>query len=174
MQSMHYRVSLKNTLIILALASITSACSTQQPSKPLNIDPTWAPIANSSHSAQLTQLLTAEFTLQRQGSEFASPLYLEAAQQSDQAAVAKRATSSAIMSDDNDAVLKASARWLELDPHDANIYPIRLQALLVEGDTNSAAELLQQALDSQVSLAFLPNFIDQNIRQTDITERTVE
>ena len=171
MQSMHYRVSLKNTLIILALASITSACSTQQPSKPLNIDPTWAPIANSSHSAQLTQLLTAEFTLQRQGSEFASPLYLEAAQQSDQAAVAKRATSSAIMSDDNDAVLKASARWLELDPHDANIYPIRLQALLVEGDTNSAAELLQQALDSQVSLAFLPNFVDQNIRQTDITEQ---
>ena len=171
MQSMHYRVSLKNTLIILALASITSACSTRQTSKPLNIDPTWAPIANSSHSAQLTQLLTAEFTLQRQGSEFASPLYLEAAQQSDQAAVAKRATSSAIMSDDNDAVLKASARWLELDPNDANIYPIRLQALLVEGNTNSAAELLQQALDSQVSLAFLPNFVDQNIRQTDITEQ---
>ncbi len=171
MQSMHYRVSLKNTLIILALASITSACSTRQPSKPLNIDPTWAPIANSSHSAQLTQLLTAEFTLQRQGSEFASPLYLEAAQQSDQAAVAKRATSSAIMSDDNDAVLKASARWLELDPNDASIYPIRLQALLVEGDTNSAAELLQQALDNQVSLAFLPNFVDQNIRQTDITEQ---
>ena len=171
MQSMHYRVSLKNTLIILALASITSACSTRQTSKPLSIDPTWAPIANSSHSAQLTQLLTAEFTLQRQGSEFASPLYLEAAQQSDQAAVAKRATSSAIMSDDNDAVLKASARWLELDPNDANIYPIRLQALLVEGDTNSAAELLQQALDSQVSLAFLPNFVDQNIRQTDITEQ---
>lgn len=171
MQSMHYRVSLKNTLIILALASITSACSTRQTSKPLNIDPTWAPIANSSHSAQLTQLLTAEFTLQRQGSEFASPLYLEAAQQSNQAAVAKRATSSAIMSDDNDAVLKASARWLELDPNDANIYPIRLQALLVEGNTNSAAELLQQALDSQVSLAFLPNFVDQNIRQTDITEQ---
>ncbi len=171
MQSMHYRVSLKNTLIILALASITSACSTRQPSKPLNIDPTWAPIANSSHSAQLTQLLTAEFTLQRQGSEFASPLYLEAAQQSNQAAVARRATSSAIMSDDNDAVLKASARWLELDPNDASIYPIRLQALLVDGDTNSAAELIQQALDSQVSLAFLPNFVDQNIRQTDITEQ---
>jgi tetratricopeptide (TPR) repeat protein len=168
---MHYRVSLKNTLIILALASITSACSTRQPSKPLNIDPTWAPIANSSHSAQLTQLLTAEFTLQRQGSEFASPLYLEAAQQSNQAAVARRATSSAIMSDDNDAVLKASARWLELDPNDASIYPIRLQALLVDGDTNSAAELIQQALDSQVSLAFLPNFVDQNIRQTDITEQ---
>ena len=171
MQYMHYRVSLKNTLIILALAFITSACSTRQPSKPLNIDPTWAPIANSSHSAQLTQLLTAEFTLQRQGSEFASPLYLEAAQQSNQAAVAKRATSSAIMSDDNDAVLKASARWLELDPNDASIYPIRLQALLVDGDTNSAAELIQQALDSQVSLAFLPNFVDQNIRQTDITEQ---
>ena len=46
-----------------------------------------------------------------------------------------------------------------------------MQALLVEGNTNSAAELLQQALDSQVSLAFLPNFVDQNIRQTDITEQ---
>lgn len=172
MQSMHYRVSLKRTFIILALASLTSACSiTHHSAHALVMNPDWGTNSNSAHGMQMKQLLTAEFALQRQGSEVASPLYLEAAKQSSQAEVAQRATSTAMMNDNTNEVLAATDRWLELEPNNSAVYPIRLQALLIDGNTEKAAALLHEAIERKVSLDFLPNFVDQNVRQTSVTDQ---
>lgn len=155
-------------LSLSACSSVSNHVTSQQP------DPLWAPVVKSEHTKQLEQLLGAEFALQRQGSQQASALYLDVANSSNDADIAKRATSTAIMSDDTQAILDASARWIELSPHASEAYPIRLQALLNAEQTEQAAELLIAASEQSVSLDFLATFVDQNVRNDTITSQLDE
>ena len=168
MQRVQHIFPLKKALLGAAVAVSITACSTA-PRQPLAVDDSWQSITQSSRSQQLSDLLTAEFTLQRQGSTVATPLYLQAASDTQDAGVAKRATTTAMVSEQNDAVLQATQQWLAVAPEAEQAYPVRLQALLLAEDIDGARALLQQALDHQVSLAFLPEFVDQNVRHTDTT-----
>ena len=168
MQRMQHSLTLKKALFGAAFAVSITACSTT--SRPtLAVDNTWQPIRQSERSQQLSELLTAEFTLQRQGSQVAAPLYLQAATDTQDAGVAKRATTTAMVSERNEAVLNATEQWLAVAPHAKQAYPVRLQALLLKNDINEVRGLLKQALENDVSLSFLPEFVDQNARNTEIT-----
>ncbi|MBM6551603.1 tetratricopeptide repeat protein [Marinomonas ostreistagni] len=168
MQRMQAHFSFKKTLLVSALSVFVSACSTQ-PTTALPVDNSWQPITRSERAERLSQLLTAEFTLQRQGSTKASQLYYDAAQATQDAAVAKRATTAAMISEDNQQVLQASEHWLTLEPDAAQAYPVRLQALLIAQQAEAAQQLLINATEQQVSLAFLPDFVDQNVRNNQVT-----
>ncbi|SBS24648.1 Tetratricopeptide repeat protein [Marinomonas aquimarina] len=172
MQRLQFPFSLKRVFLPMTLGLSLCACSSvSNHVAPLQPDPQWAPVAQSQQARQLEQLLAAEFALQRQGSQQASAMYLEVAKQSNDAEIAKRATSTAVMSDDTQAILDASERWLALSPDATEIYPVRLQALLTDEQTEQAAQLLKQAAQQQLALDFLPNFIDQNVRNEGITSQ---
>lgn len=170
MQRLQHPFTLKRVFLSMTLGLSLSACSSfSNHVTPLQPNPQWAPVAQSDHAKQLEQLLAAEFALQRQGSQQASTLYLDAAKQSNDKGIAKRATSTAVMSDDTQAILNASERWLELNPNANEAYPVRLQALLNVEQTDQAEALLIQAAQNNVPLSFLPNFVDQNVRHENIT-----
>lgn len=170
MQRMQYAVSIKRAFITMAFGLSVSACSSISNSHTAPIaDNRWAPVAKSKHAEQLEQLLSAEFALQRQGSESATALYLDLAEQSTDVEIAKRATSTAMMSEDSQAVLKASSRWLTLEPNASQAYPILMQAQLSVGALDEAKALLLKAKKNNISLSFLPSFVDQNIRHDNIT-----
>ena len=172
MQRLRHPFTLKRVFLSITFGLSLSACSSvSNHVTPLQADSQWAPVAQSTHAKQLEQVLGAEFTLQRQGSQQASTLYLEVAQQSSDEGIAKRATSTAVMSDDTQAILNASQRWLELNPSASEAYPVRLQALLNTEQTDQAAELLIQARQHNAALGFLPNFVDQNVRHENITSQ---
>ena len=172
MQRLRHPIPLKRVFLSITFGLSLSACSSvSNHVTPLQADSQWAPVAQSTHAKQLEQVLGAEFTLQRQGSQQASTLYLEVAQQSSDEGIAKRATSTAVMSDDTQAILNASQRWLELNPSASEAYPVRLQALLNTEQTDHAAELLIQATQHNAALGFLPNFVDQNVRHENITSQ---
>ncbi|WP_417553328.1 tetratricopeptide repeat protein [Marinomonas fungiae] len=172
MQRLRHPIPLKRVFLSITFGLSLSACSSvSNHVTPLQADSQWAPVAQSTHAKQLEQVLGAEFTLQRQGSQQASTLYLEVAQQSSDEGIAKRATSTAVMSDDTQAILNASQRWLELNPSASEAYPVRLQALLNTEQTDQAAELLIQATQHNAALGFLPNFVDQNVRHENITSQ---
>lgn len=166
--SQHENTTVK-CLIAIALSIVVSACSTstKQPQQ-MEYNVQSIPVNQSNHAAQLTQLLQAEFSLQRHGGKAAFPLYFDAAQNTNDASVSQRATSAAIASDNNDAVLLATQLWLEQDPKAAQAYPVRLQALLVDEQTKIAQELLTQCKKEGIALDFLPDFVDQNIRNNRI------
>lgn len=168
MQRMQHPASINRVLTTLALGLSLSACSVTPKTTP-PLDYRWTPLATTEHAAQIDQILKAEFALQRQGSEQATSIYLDAANRSQDAEVAKRATSIAIMGEDDESVLEASSRWIELNPSASEAYPINLQALLNLGQSDQAEALLLQAKQHNVSLDFLPNFVDQNVRQNVIT-----
>lgn len=172
MQRLQYPIPLNRVFLSITVGLSLSACSSvSNHVTPLQADPQWAPVAQSTHAKQLEQVLGAEFALQRQGSQQASALYLEVAKQSNDENIAKRATSTAVMSDDSQAILNASKRWLELNPSASEAYPVRLQALLNAEQTDQASELLIQAAQHKASLGFLPSFVDQNVRHESITSQ---
>lgn len=169
MQRLFSNHILKKTFTSIALAISVSACTTMtKPNQSPQYD-TWPTLSESPHSNALEQLITAEFTLQRLGSAAATPIYLDAANRMTDVGVAKRATTTAIISEQNDAVLATSQRWLALAPTDMQVYPVRLQALLLSNQIKNAQTLLKTALEHDVSLEFLPTFVDQNVRNTAVT-----
>ncbi|MCO4784695.1 MAG: hypothetical protein KC467_02120 [Marinomonas atlantica] len=170
MQRMQHAVSIKRAFLTMAFGLSVSACSSIPNSHTVPIaDNRWSPVAQSKHTEQLEQLLSAEFALQRQGSESATTLYLDLAEQSTDVEIAKRDTSTAMMSEDSQAVLKASSRWLTLDPSASQAYPILMQAQLSIGALDEAKALLLKAKKNDIPLSFLPSFVDQNIRHDRIT-----
>lgn len=172
MQRLQHPFSLKRVFLSMTFGLSLSACSSvSNHVTPLQPDPQWAPVAQSEHAKQLEQLLGAEFALQRQGSQQASSMYLDVANQSNDSNIAKRATSTAVMSDDTQTILDATERWLTLDPSASEAYPIRLQALLNAEQSDQAAILLTQAAQRNVKLDFLPDFVDQNVRHESITSQ---
>ena len=172
MHTLQKKNVLVQSLLIATLGLSVSACSTNTKPSSLAADTTWpTPNLETSHSQELTQLLGAEFTLQRHGGSEAFPLYLNAAQRTGDEKVSQRATAAAINSDDNDSVLAATELWLKQNPKANQAYPVRFQALLTDGQTDQAKDLLIQARAEDITLDFLPSFIDQQVRNPDTTDQ---
>lgn len=169
MQPVLYPFFTSRFVLTLAATLSVSACSTLK--TPLTLPAEhWAPNKNSEHSKTLEQVLAAEFTLHRQGSSEAIPLFMEAAAQNNNLDLIKRATATALMSENNQAILDATERWVATSPTDAEVYPIRLQALLNDGQIEPAKDLLRGLKNLNVPFDFLPTFVDQNVRDEQVIQ----
>lgn len=94
----------------------------------------------------LYRLLAAEIAGQRGDVDYAASVYLDAADESPDPAVAERAARLALYAGRDDLALRASARWQTLDPAAVGARQMAALAALRSGDVERTVEALESSL----------------------------
>jgi Flp pilus assembly protein TadD, contains TPR repeats len=118
----------------------------------------------------LTKLLEAEFLLQREGPGAAYDKFATILRSEKSPAMAKRVTNIAIASQNPAYIEESTNLWISIDPKAEEPYPLQLQIYFASGRYKQASELISRALEHDVSLQFLPTFLDQHSREVDTLE----
>lgn len=161
---------LKGHLLFIAFISLPliSACS--QTVQPNNTQPKIekAPSAQSfSSKGNIEELLTAEFTLQREGPSKAFEAFYELASQSGDIALIKRLMHIAVVSQNPVHIERSANLWLSADPTSETAYSLKLQILIKDNRTEEVTTLLTNAIRHKVSLRFLPLYLEEHVRDSD-------
>jgi len=104
--------------------------------------------AHATTEDALAQTLQGEFALQAGDGAMATRKYLEAAEKTDDSALARRATQVALLAHEDVFAAKALARWRQLDPKSDDLAAADALLALRRGDRSSATRVLLAMLDS--------------------------
>ncbi len=108
---------------------------------------TTADSSSKFSTAVIYKLLTAEIARKRNRLGLAVNLYLEAAEESRDAAVAERATRMAVFARDQERSLKAVMLWNQLAPHNLAAKQVHAALLIRANRTTEAAHALSALID---------------------------
>ncbi len=142
----------RSCLPALALAlALLSGCSGVQTQSVAGATPgAAAPASSKISAAVLYKLLTAEIARKRNRLDLAVSLYLQAAEESRDVAVAERATRMAVFARDEARSLTASILWIQLAPRNLAARQVHA-ALLIRAHRNDEAARALSALIDEAS-----------------------
>ena len=126
--------------------------------------------SQTTSSLQVEALLTAEFTLQREGPQKAFELFYNIASQSDDIKLIERLTHIAVASQNDTYVERSANLWLATDPLSEQAYSLKSQVLIKNQQTEATAALLSDAIEHKVLLRFLPLYLEDHVRDKDKVE----
>ena len=132
----------------LGLACLLPACAGGFVQQHREFEPqTQVSPANGFENGVLYNLLVGEFAGQQRQMDIAAKYYLKAAEQSDDPAVADRATRIVLFSKNSEMALQAARRWNELAPDDSNAVQAMAVAHLHLRQVDEAMPYLERILD---------------------------
>ncbi|TDO96475.1 tetratricopeptide repeat protein [Marinomonas balearica] len=118
----------------------------------------------------LTELLEAEFLLQRDGPGAAYGKFVKILKHEKSEKMAKRVTNIAIVSQNPAYIEESTNLWISIAPSAEEPYPLQLQLYFASGRYKQAAQLIMHAIKHNVSLRFFPSYLDQHSREVDTLE----
>jgi len=165
----------KSAILLFSLISLSmlSACNQTTVQKGSVQGPQIEPKQETASSRHIETLLEAEFSLQREGPNEAFDQFYDLAKESRNLELTKRVTDIAIASQNNDHIEKSTDLWLSVEPNSEQAYSLRMQVLANNHQDNEVTSLLIKAIDNQVSLRFLPLYLEDNVRNSD-NVKTIE
>lgn len=180
------------TLLFLASSLAISGCSTSQQlltnkshSDKTSQSQTNHSLTQPSHSTaqktpsstlsdvphdHLKALLTAEFTLQREGANQAFPMFYQLASETRNKAITERLLRVATATQDKESIEKSADLTMSIAPKEQQAYVLKFQVLMQASRTKETADLMNEAINNRVSLDFLPVYADDNIRSNEIMD----
>ena len=143
---------LRHFAMVGGLLAVLSGCAALRPTapaggaaKPQPLDRLVVAIPDADHDVT-AQLLAGEMALTRSDLKTAATAYGKAAQLSDDAEVAERATALALAVHDDPAAERALARWQKLGAKPAAVAQSRAELALDRGDATEAQSQLERML----------------------------
>lgn len=127
-------------------------------------------IQQEHHGASTTEmesLLEAEFTLQREGASKAFPLFYKIAIQTKNPSLIEQLTHIGVASQNTLYIEKSADLWLQSAPNNEQAYALKLQILVKNKQPSEITKLLTQAINHNVSLNFLPTYLDHHVRENE-------
>ncbi|BFM49416.1 tetratricopeptide repeat protein [Marinomonas sp. THO17] len=144
------------------------ACSTIKPEQQsLTIENQAQPLV-AQDAKQISALLNAEFKLQREGPNKAFDDFYVLAQQTQDLELIKRLTNIAVASRNKVYIEQSTNLWLAVEPTSEQAYALALQVYTQGNRPSDIAQLIDQAMSHQVSLQFLPVYLDDNVRNSQL------
>ena len=160
----------KGLLTLVAMLSFTllCACSHNTISKDIeSLTPEEKSLVIKASNDDIESLLSAEFMLQREGPNKAFESFYELANQSKDLALIKRLIQIAVASQNHVLIERSSNLWLSVDPTAEAAYALKLQVLIQGNRTEEVSTLLTNAMRHNISLRFLPIYLEENIRENE-------
>jgi tetratricopeptide (TPR) repeat protein len=143
-------------LCVPAVALLLAGCSSfgLQSGRAENAAPAPRPepeslLQTDPRAQTLYRLLVAEFAGQRGDIEAAARAYVEAAETSDDPAIAERAARLAVYSGSEDLAVRATQRWLELEPDSRTARRVAALAALRSGDVERTVTAFLSSLPTE-------------------------
>lgn len=160
--------SLAMVFFIVVGAILISGCS-YSTTKPTVLPSEKQPLQseNKPSQADIESLLKAEFTLQREGPEKAFELFYALTSQYTDLFAIERLTYLALIAQNDLYIEKSTNLWLSIDPTSDTAYGLKMQSLVNHLRQKEVFLLLSNAIDNNAPLAFLPLYLEDNIRHTD-------
>lgn len=150
-------MSQKTLILIIAILSLLSGCSTlqnQSANTPLTEEPQPSLPDRDLEPDILYQLLVAELAGQQQRYDILLGNYLAAAQKTGDAGLAERATHIAVSLKAHQAALTAAQLWHQAAPHNSRAKQVLAGQLILNENLDEAIELLEQLLASDNDTSF--------------------
>ncbi|QRV25024.1 tetratricopeptide repeat protein [Marinomonas foliarum] len=160
----------KGLLTLVATLSVTllSACSHNTISKDIeSLTPEEQSLLTKASNDDIQSLLNAEFTLQREGPNKAFESFYDLANKSNDLALIKRLIQVAVASQNHIFIERSTNLWLSVAPNAEAAYALKLQVLIQGNRTEEVTTLLTNAMRHNVSLRFLPIYLEENVREND-------
>jgi tetratricopeptide (TPR) repeat protein len=160
----------KGLLTLVATLSVTllSACSHNTISKDIeSLTPEEQSLLTKASNDDIQSLLNAEFTLQREGPNKAFESFYDLANKSNDLALIKRLIQVAVASQNHIFIERSTNLWLSVAPSAEAAYALKLQVLIQGNRTEEVTTLLTNAMRHNVSLRFLPIYLEENVREND-------
>ncbi|ETI60324.1 tetratricopeptide repeat protein [Marinomonas profundimaris] len=126
-----------------------------------------SPQVTRMSNSNIEALLNAEFTLQREGPNKAFEPFYKLASQSGNVPLIERLTHIAVVSQNRMYIERSADLWLSVVPTSEPAYSLKLQILIKENRANDVATLLTDAIQKNVSLRFLPLYLEEIVRDSD-------
>lgn len=160
----------KGLLTLVATLSVTllSACSHNTISKDIeSLTPEEQSLLTKASNDDIQSLLNAEFTLQREGPNKAFESFYDLANKSNDLALIKRLIQVAVAAQNHIFIERSTNLWLSVAPNAEAAYALKLQVLIQGNRTEEVTTLLTNAMRHNVSLRFLPIYLEENVREND-------
>ncbi|WP_137170336.1 tetratricopeptide repeat protein [Marinomonas sp. FW-1] len=160
----------KGLLTLVATLSVTllSACSHNTISEDIeSLTPEERSLVIKASNDDIESLLNAEFMLQREGPNKAFESFYELANKSKDLALIKRLTQIAVASQNPMLIERSSNLWLSVDSTAEAAYALKMQVLIQGNRTEEVTTLLTNAMRHNVSVRFLPIYLEENIRENE-------
>lgn len=160
----------KGLLTLVATLSFTllSACSHNTISQDIeSLAPEERSLITKASNDDIQSLLNAEFMLQREGPNKAFESFYNLANKSNDLALIKRLMQIAVASQNHVLIERSTNLWLSVDPTAEAAYALKLQVLIQNNRTEEVTTLLTNAMRNNVSLRFLPIYLEENVREND-------
>ncbi|MGO3739602.1 MAG: tetratricopeptide repeat protein [Marinomonas foliarum] len=154
----------------MATLSVTllSACSHNTISKDIeSLTPEEQSLLTKASNDDIQSLLNAEFTLQREGPNKAFESFYDLANKSNDLALIKRLIQVAVAAQNHIFIERSTNLWLSVAPNAEAAYALKLQVLIQGNRTEEVTTLLTNAMRHNVSLRFLPIYLEENVREND-------
>lgn len=137
------------TLFLVGCSSLGSpAGGAENPAEASNAPEIESLVQSDPRTRTLYRLLVAEIAGQRGDIEAAARAYVEAAEGSDDPAIAERAARLAVYSGSGALAVRATERWLELEPESPTARRVAALAALRSGDVERTIEAFMTSLPS--------------------------
>lgn len=149
--------------LLFASAYLLTACAHNTTQPIVSQTSTVTPHSNDT----ISDLLNAEFTLQREGPSQSFETFYRLASTSSDIRLIERLARIAVMSQNPFYIERSANLWLSVVPNSEPAFALKLQILIKNNRAEEAATLLTNALRQQVSLRFLALYLEDNIRDND-------
>lgn len=129
-----------------SLALLAGCALAPNPPLERDFDTLWQAAAENPQVELSAAVLAGELAARRGLSREAAAYYLQAAQLSDEAEIARRATQLALQAEDIRSGELAAARWMQLDPENTGAFEIGARLALRAGERDDAVARLRSLL----------------------------
>ncbi|WP_394183822.1 tetratricopeptide repeat protein [Marinomonas posidonica] len=120
--------------------------------------------------SQISDLLKAEFTLQREGPNKAYDNFYSIAQESKDPAFIERLVRIAVASRNKVYIEQSADLWRSVEPTSEQAYSLAMQVYAQGERPNDIAKLLDTAMLNHVPLRFFPLYLEDNVRDSQVMD----
>ncbi|AEF53758.1 hypothetical protein [Marinomonas posidonica] len=118
--------------------------------------------------SQISDLLKAEFTLQREGPNKAYDSFYKIAQKSKDPQFIERLVRIAVASRNKVYIEQSADLWRSIAPTSEQAYSLAIQVYAQGERPNDIAKLLDMAIQNRVPLRFFPLYLEDNVRNSQV------
>jgi len=146
------------------------ACSQTRPPESTVFQETANDQTQRHEESQISDLLKAEFTLQREGPNKAYDNFYSIAQESKDPAFIERLVRIAVASRNKVYIEQSADLWRSVEPTSEQAYSLAMQVYAQGERPNDIAKLLDTAMLNHVPLRFFPLYLEDNVRDSQVMD----